>query len=192
MSRRIIDSLKQYRLIASHGLNLLCALLRTRLAVDISLVDFYNVSCTKACTLCGKFSGFISILAWKWVCFKCVQEAPETQVQTLAAARKQFHLTRANLSRLRSFKTLPGIYSMSESVQNYRVAIVPTQQAIVVRGRLPQGSVQTHSIISKRNQKFRFMGACALPYYDRQTGKIEHGMSCAGCQLALRKGSRWW
>ncbi len=41
------------------------------------------------------------------------------------------------------------------------------------------------------------MGSCALPYYDRRTGRVEHGMSCAGCQLALEKdiigsrGEKW-
>ena len=39
-SRQMIDSLKQYRMIASHGLNLLCVLLRTKLAIGISLLDF--------------------------------------------------------------------------------------------------------------------------------------------------------
>lgn len=77
-SRQMVDSLKQYRMIVSHGLNLLCALLRTRLAIDISILDFYNALCTKPCTLCGEFGGFISILAWKRCCFKCLQEAPET------------------------------------------------------------------------------------------------------------------
>lgn len=76
---------------------------------------------------------------------------------------------------------------MSEYVQNSRVAIVSVPQAISVSGRLPQGPAQTQFSNSQRNQKFNFMGACALPYYDKQTGEIEHGMSCAGCQLALEK-----
>lgn len=46
-SRQMIDSLKQYRMIVSHGLNLVCALLRTRLAIDISLLDFYNALARK-------------------------------------------------------------------------------------------------------------------------------------------------
>lgn len=76
---------------------------------------------------------------------------------------------------------------MSEYVQNSRVAIVSVPQAISVCGRLPQGPAQTQSIKLQRNQKFNFMGACALPHYDKQSGETEHGMSCAGCQLALEK-----
>lgn len=78
--RHAVDSLKQYQMIALHGLNLFCALLRTRLAVGISLLDFHNALCLKSCSLYGKFGGFMSLLTWKRCCFKYLKEAPETQV----------------------------------------------------------------------------------------------------------------
>ncbi|KAH9905491.1 hypothetical protein F4778DRAFT_710223 [Xylariomycetidae sp. FL2044] len=31
------------------------------------------------------------------------------------------------------------------------------------------------------------MVSCALPYCDKPTNKVEDGVSCAGCQLALHK-----
>jgi hypothetical protein len=195
--RQMVDSLKQYQMVVSHGLNLLCALLRTRLAIDISLLDFYNALCTKACALCGEFGGFMSLLAWKRCCFKCLKEAPETQVRTLAAVRKQLQLIKSELDQVRSFKTLPGTYSMEESVHKSRISIVAVHQAILVCGRQPHVPAQAHSPSSERSKKFNFMGSCALPYYDRSTDKIDHGMSCSGCQLALEKdiigtrGERW-
>ncbi|KAK4172730.1 cyclin-like F-box [Triangularia setosa] len=185
-SRQTVDSLKQYQVVVSHGLNLLCALLRTRLAIGVSLFDFYYALCTKACTLCGEFGGFLSLLTWNRCCFKCLQGALETQGQILAAVQKQFHWTKAELDQLRSFKTLPGIYSMKESAQKSRITVVSVHQAILAQ---PANS--------GRNQEFNFMGSCALPYYDRRTGRVEHGMSCAGCQLALEKdiigsrGEKW-
>ncbi|KAI0425655.1 hypothetical protein F5Y09DRAFT_93644 [Xylaria sp. FL1042] len=196
-SRQTVDSLKQYQLVVSHGLNLLCALLRTGLAIGISLLDFYNALCTKACTLCGEFGGFIFLLTWKRCCFKCLKGAPETQVQTLTAVRRQFHLTKVELDQLRSFRTLPGIYSMKESVHKSRIAIVSVHQAILICRRQPHARAQAQPASSERNQKFNFMGSCALPYYDKLTGKVEHGISCAGCQLALEKdiigtrGEKW-
>ena len=192
-SRHMVDSLNQYQVVVSHGLNLLCALLRTRLATSISLFDFYHALCTKACALCGEFGGFISLPTWNRCCFKCLQGALETQVQSLASVRKQFHLTKAKLTQLRSFKTLPGIYSMMESVYKSRVTVVSVHQAILASGQQPHALVQVQVANLGRNQKYNFMGSCALPYYDRRTGEVEHGMSCAGCQLALEKdiiGSR--
>jgi hypothetical protein len=192
-SRCRIDSLKQYQMIAAHGLNLLCALLRTRLATGVSLSDFYIALQTKACAFCGEFGGFMSLLTWSRCCFRCLQHCSKTQVQTLATARKQYHLTKAQINQLQSFKTLPGIYSMEQCSYKARTMIVSTHQAATVSGGQPRILVNAQPTSSGRNKKFSFMGSCALPYYDRRTGKFEHGMSCAGCQLALEKdiiGSR--
>ncbi|KAK3934889.1 hypothetical protein QBC46DRAFT_398754 [Diplogelasinospora grovesii] len=51
-SRQAVDSLKQYQMVVSYGLNLLCVL-RTRLTISVSLFDFYYALYTKAYTLCG-------------------------------------------------------------------------------------------------------------------------------------------
>lgn len=118
---------------------------------------------------------------------QCLKGAPEIQVQTRTAVRKQFHLTKVELDQLRSFKTLPGIYSMTESVYKSRIAVVSVHQASLIRRQQPHALLQAQPASSERNQNFNFMGSCALPYYDKRTGKVEHGMSCAGCQLALEK-----
>ncbi|KAK3310799.1 uncharacterized protein B0T15DRAFT_519491 [Chaetomium strumarium] len=197
-SRQTVDSLHQYQMVVSHGLNLLCALLRTRLAIGLSLLDFYHTLCTKSCDLCGEFGGFVSLLAWNRCCFACLQGAPETQVQTLAGIRKQLHLTKAELGQLRSFKTLPGIYSMEESVYKSRITVVSVHQAKLISGQQPYtAAAQVQPENSERNRKFNFMGSCALPYYDRRTSRVKYGMLCAGCQLALEKdiigsrGEKW-
>ena len=196
-ARQTLDSLKQYQVVVSHGLNLFCALLRTRLATDVSLSDFFSVLCTKACTLCGEFGGFVSLPTWNRCCFKCLQQAPGTQVRSLASVRKQFHLTKTELGQLRSFKTLPGTYSMEEPVHKSRITVVSVHQARLVSREQPQALAQAQLANSGRSQKFNFMGSCALPYYDGRTGRVEHGMSCAGCQIALEKdiigsrGEKW-
>ncbi|GKU05061.1 cyclin f-box [Fusarium langsethiae] len=187
-SRQTIDSLNKYQAIVSHGLNLFCALLRTRLAADVSLLDFYNALCTKGCSLCGDFGGFMSLLTWKRCCFKCLRDAPEMQVDTLDYVQKRFCLTETESARLRSFKTLPGIYTMGESMFELRAAVASVHQASLIRS--PQVPPKSGLVQSKR---FNYMGSCALPYYDETTGNVEHGISCAGCQLALEKriiGSR--
>ncbi|PWY91988.1 hypothetical protein BO94DRAFT_564671 [Aspergillus sclerotioniger CBS 115572] len=183
-SRQIVDSLKQYQRVVSHRLNLFCALLRTRLAIYISLLDFDNALCTKTCALCGEFGGFICLPTWKRCCFKCLQESPETQVQTLASVRKQLRMTKAESDQLRPFKCLPGIYSMNETVQKSRITIVSLHQATLACREQPIGHEPSKL---DRILKYNFMGACALPYYDKESGELERGISCAGCQLAIEK-----
>lgn len=194
-SRELVDSLRQYRTVVTHGLNLFCALLRTRLADNVSLVDFYNILCTKTCEFCGEFAGFVSLLTWKRCCFPCLLLAPTLQVQTLAATRKQFHLTKAEISRLKSFKTLPGVYSMAETKQKSRITVICVHQAISSVRK--DALAQWQPVNSSQSNKLNFMGAIELPYYDQGTDKIERGLSCAGCQLALEKdiigtrGEKW-
>ncbi|KAJ5709147.1 hypothetical protein N7493_010481 [Penicillium malachiteum] len=187
-SRQTVDSLSQYQKIASHGLNLICALFRTRRAADIPLLDFYDTLCTKPCAFCGEFAGFISLLTWKRCCFACLQKAPETQVRTLASMRKQLHLTKPELAQLVSFKSLPGIYTMNETIIKSRTTIVSLHEVMVASKRQsPTQPQASQVIIVDRNQKFNFMRSCALPYYDKATGNVERGISCAGCQLAIEK-----
>lgn len=152
-SRQTLDSLKQYRMVVSHELNPLCALLRTRLAISISLFDFYSALCTKACALCSEFGVFISLLTWKRCCCKCLQSAPETQVQTLAAVRKQFHLTKIELDQLKTFKALTRIYLMRESVHKSRIEIVSVHQAILVCRRQPHALAQAQPASSEKKIK---------------------------------------
>lgn len=52
-----IHAQKHYQLVVSHGLNLLCALLRTSLAEKVSLLDLYGALCTKHCIFYGNFGG---------------------------------------------------------------------------------------------------------------------------------------
>ncbi|KAJ5214998.1 hypothetical protein N7468_010677 [Penicillium chermesinum] len=187
-ARQVVDSLSQYNKVVSHGLNLFCGLLRTRIAIEITLFDFFEALCTKECFLCGEFGGFISILAWKRCCHKCLQVSPETQVRTLASVRKHLHMTEAELGQLKSFKTLPGIYSMNETVHNSRITIVSLDQAILACRRKSPTTQQIRIGRAGQNRKFNFLASCALPYYDKLTGRVEHGISCAGCPLAIQKG----
>lgn len=96
-------------------------------------------------------------------------------------------MTKAELDQLSALKSLPGIYSINESVQKSRIAIVSLHQATSVSARQSHALPQVQPASSDRNQKFNFMESCALPYYDKQTGRVEHGIPCAGCQLAVEK-----
>ena len=184
-AREAVDSLKEYQIIVSHGLNLLCALLRTDLARDISLLDFYDVLCTKTCSICGEFGGFVSLLSWARCCFRCIsRSAPRARVRTLAGVQRQYRMTQAGREQLRSIKTLPGVYKMSRSVHEGGITIVSHQQAVLI-SQHPLKALKRAGPPNRRlqNPKYNYMGSCALPYYDKLTGDVEHGMSCAGCKL---------
>jgi hypothetical protein len=198
-ARETVDALQQYQLVVSHGLNLFCALLRTRLATGVSLSDFHDALCTKSCALCGEFAGFMSALTWTRCCFRCLEKAPETEVQALGTVRRKFHLTtKGQIAQLKSFKTLPGTYwvdsgCVDESVRKRRNTLVSAHQARLVFGQQAHTPVQEQATNwTRRTSVFRYMAACALDYHDRTTGRVEHGISCAGCQHAWEVGLLSW
>ncbi|KAI0546099.1 hypothetical protein F4679DRAFT_438500 [Xylaria curta] len=180
-SRETVDTLWHFRMVISHGRDALSALVRTRLAHTVSLFDFYSALCTKACSFCGGFSGLISLLTWSRCCFDCIGNAPETQLRPLASVREQLHLTEAESDQLKSFKTLPGLYYIGESgYQSRPTEVVSIHQAMLITRRQPHMQTQTLPANSK-DKKYNYMGSCILPYYDRQTGKVEHGVHCSQC-----------
>lgn len=188
-SRQAVDSLKQYHLVVSHGLDLFCALLRTELAASISLSSFYDALCTKSCAWCGKFAGFMFLPSWQRCCYACLTSGPEAQMLTRTTARKQFQLTKVELDQLTSFRTLPGFYSM-KALQRTRTTLVHHRQVLAIAGPEALAKVQTDECrrMRERSLRYNYMVCCALPYYDRRNDRVEYGLSCAGCQLALNRG----
>jgi hypothetical protein len=191
-SRLAVDSLPQYKRAVDHGLNLFCALLRTGRAKHISILDVDEVLCAKACAFCGTFGNLVALLAWKRCCFLCLQHVPELQVRPLARVRRhllslrctppQLLLTEAKADQLASFKTVPGIYSRS-SVPGGRLTVVSSLQALSVCGLQPNEiSFSLRGSLGQDGYGYNYMGACALPYYDKANKKVEAGISCAGCR----------
>ncbi|KAM0251323.1 hypothetical protein ACHAQJ_008218 [Trichoderma viride] len=187
-ARQMVDSLKEYKAVVSHGLTAYCALLRMKLATHVTLLDFYRVLCSKNCAFCGKFGGFVFLPTWIRCCFECIEEDPETRMVTAAEVRRLFRLSRAELSQQRSFQTLPGIYatglySMDKSYQRNRVKLVPYFPAMKEFGhRLETGAAHSQHHKPFWDPVHNFMASCELPYYDPQTLVVEYGISCAGCE----------
>ena len=185
-SRQTVDSLQQYQMVVSHGLNLFCALLRLSLATGVSLLDFYKALCTKACRLCGAFGGYMSLLLWERCCFNCCNSlAPETRVGHLFNVQRQFPLSKAQLTQLKVIKAFPAAYGDTPRfLRNHRFMMAsPLQAFLLLGGR--RDEFKTMEVWW--NPNWNRMGSCALPYFDCPTGKVEHGISCAGCQLAVEK-----
>lgn len=128
-----------------------------------------------------------SLLDLRRCCFFCLQREPLLQVRTLAATRKKLRLTKTETAQLSSLRTLPGTYlfSVDEPVFRSRTRVVSLYQATSIARRQSHPLIQTPRLGRNDIPKYNFMSSCALPYYNNQSGKVEHGISCAGCQLAI-------
>lgn len=186
--RHRADSLHKYQMAATHGLNALCALLRTKLARHITLSTFYDGLCTKACSFCGEFGAFVKLMTWTRCCFTCFQNKA-SPIKPLAGLGKTYHLTRAEMRGLRSFKTLSGHYMLDQRLIRNRVIVTAHTEVLRISEQDPtrpkpllEGGSLNWSLSNLK--KFAFMEVVALPYLGQRTGKVERGICCAGCQFA--------
>lgn len=190
-AREMVSGLLHYQPIVYLGTNLYRALLRTGIATVKSLLDVYDILCTKECSFCGEFGGYVALLIWKRCCFRCLHERPETQVRCLSWARRSFDMTRAESTTLRSFKSLPGQYWITGHVQARPLSIISVQEAALACGKpvpMPEGLTNSHSRYNWE-RAVNCMGACVLPFYNKQFERVEHGYYCLGCYMALSQNN---
>ncbi|OBT65401.1 hypothetical protein VE03_06036 [Pseudogymnoascus sp. 23342-1-I1] len=184
--REAIDFLPEYQAVSTHGLDALCALLRTRLAHNVSLVDFYEALCTKKCSFCYRFAGYMSLPTWRRCCFICLKlRDTEFQMLTLDGLQKQFGLSEAEVSKFTSFVTLPGVYTTTHAVERERLTIAPVEQAMRAYQENQKALQETARSWFPKYPKFAFMATCVLPYYDKQNRTADYGICCAGEQRAI-------
>ncbi|KAH6681027.1 hypothetical protein F5X68DRAFT_211737 [Plectosphaerella plurivora] len=186
-ARHVTDSLHEYKAVTIHGLDFLCALLRTGFAShdEKTLASVHTLLCEKSCSVCGHFAGFVSLLYWTRCCFTCLQFSPELRVLLISPAFYQPGRTPAQLEGLTyQLRSLPGRYTTSATgfwgpIRHYLSAyhlVDNTLEARTLGRPLPEAKSMC-----------QHMAACALPFLEKQSGEIEAGVACAGCQLALSK-----
>ncbi|KAJ5919579.1 hypothetical protein N7454_009414 [Penicillium verhagenii] len=193
-SRQLVDSFYQYRRVASHGLDLLCAIFRTGLATDVSIVDFHRILCANKCEFCRKFGAYVIILPWKRSCFECIRGSNETRMLTVTSAERKYPFTEDQLAKLKSFKSLPGRYDVSETMYEDRIELTNLREVSVALGtdvkcrEMARWEYLAHP--------WTFMGSCHQPCYDDQTGRAQSTFMCMGCSRdsdsMLFFDSPWW
>ncbi|KAI8623514.1 hypothetical protein F5Y19DRAFT_458129 [Xylariaceae sp. FL1651] len=205
-ARQVANSLQEYRLVASHGLDMYCALLRTQTAANISLSDFYHMLCIKACAFCGMFAKFVFLPTWNRCCFNCLHLAPEVKMRRLEDVQQDFGLSNAQVERLTKFRIPPGTRLPRLVTEKTRTTLAPCLtlvrefQAALLAGCDPRAwgagrgrgrGAPTRADLFFQHGNFSSLAACALPYYDERTRKVAPGLSCVGCGLAMHDPLRW-
>ncbi|EKG19136.1 hypothetical protein MPH_03658 [Macrophomina phaseolina MS6] len=133
------------------------------------------------------YGDFISLLTWTRCCSTCLRKrAPELRVATTATVRRILRLSKELVEKLPSLITLPGVFSMDEKPRKARVKVVDAQSALSAYYKGNSGSGPMLDRISRPD--LEFMVCCALPSYNPRTKRIQNGVSCAGCQVAVEDG----
>ncbi|GAB1729779.1 hypothetical protein NU195Hw_g5733t1 [Hortaea werneckii] len=191
-ARQILDALHEHRIITKHALDPFCALLRTGLAAKVSLSDFYRLLCTQECSLChGSHGDLVHLPLWIRCCSTCLtQNQYPIRMVALSAAKRILRLPKYSLAQLPSLKTLPGTYTYPDRDRSRRYTLVPVVSILSAYREDHPGFEAPGTSIAQFNTDsiLAYMACCAMPSFDIQTGQVQNGVSCAGCQLLLEKG----
>ncbi|GAB1737891.1 hypothetical protein NU219Hw_g2363t1 [Hortaea werneckii] len=191
-ARQVLSALHEYRIITKHAINPFCALLRTGLAAKVSLSDFYRLLCTQECSLChGSHGDLVHLPLWIRCCSKCLnQNQQPTRMVALSAAKRILRLQKQSLAQLPSLKTLTGMYTSDDRDRIRRYTLVPVVSVLSAYREEHPGHEAPSVTIAQFNTEpiLTHMACCAMPSFDIQTGQVQNGVSCAGCQLLLEEG----
>lgn len=188
-ARQVVSAIRSYKVIVNHALEALCITLRTNIATWFRLSDLFDVLCTIKCHFCGAFGGFVFLPSFRRCCFSCIQADGLPCVLVLSDVK---HRIKQRLGRVCSpmptVRTLPGTYSMDETVRKRRTEIVLSESisAIYLNDEVDETRVKR----SKKTVLLPYMVTTSLPYFDYKSGVVQRGISCSGCQVALEKALR--
>jgi hypothetical protein len=187
-ARAIVDSTKQYQLMISQALQAFCALLRTGLAIRVTLSDFIRLLCEPKCEFCASFGTHVFLPTWNRCCVVCLEWSSELQLMSWTSAKRKLNLSMHSWNQVPSFKALSGVYTLRAQHYQCRPILAPFECCAKAFFRQQYGSRRPpRSIRNPRVPEmdyWRFMSCCAMAWYDLPTEESENGVSCSGCQLA--------
>lgn len=185
-SREVVNSLREFYLIATHATNCLRAILRTRSAKAVTLCDLYWIFCQELCSICQDgFGDMLHLLTWRRCCSSCLQAGKaEIAVMTVGHAKRVLNLSAASVKKLRTLRTLPGIYTMHQTPYKRRYHVASLENVLALYCA-DNGCTEPPFSTSDIQPHLAYMSCCAFPAYDPNSCLLKHGVSCAGCQLAL-------
>lgn len=187
-ARILSTSLREYRLVAKHGLEGLRVLLRAKIACNFIVVDLYLTLGAATC-VCGAFGGFLFLPTLTRCCFACICNSAALRVHSISCISKLTRISTKRLGKLLNsiLCTVPGSYSALDNPARrpkYLVAHSQTVAALQNLGLLsPEATTALQN--AKDQENYRFMVSAAFPWFDSSRGLVEHGVCCKGCQVRV-------
>ncbi|KAJ3466587.1 hypothetical protein MRS44_004151 [Fusarium solani] len=194
-ARVIATRLHEYKLVSTHGLEGLVAILRTKLGECFTIKDLYRPLVTYSCKVCGGFGCFLYLPDCTRCCLPCLSEAPELRMTNVSNLVTQFSpvegLTEYHQRELRPvLHPVRGKYCL-QSYRSVRTGrqLMPTRQ-VVARLRsldVPEKAIEAAVYRMADWESNRFASAAMYPWYNAQRGEADRGVNCRGIQLHLER-----
>lgn len=184
---QIVTRTRGYEAVITHATGALCVILRTKIASWFTMSDLFKALCTRDCAVCSSFGGFIFLPSFMRCCYACL-----TMNRLPSVVRDSIlkNLLKPSQSHLRSLvptvTSLPGRYTSGWMVRHRRYEIMPIEFV----GKLSPGRWWYRMIQSEESLPLKYMVTTSLPYLDVETGALQNGIRCSGCDVFLHRTNK--
>jgi F-box domain len=199
--REVIDSMIEMKQMMNHCRNTLCAVLRLKLASSVTVTDFHRLLRNPKCSTCEtKFAQHVFLPTWQRCCQKCLHSGNvKLAMITPTNAEAVLPEFKEEIAELPVVKVIPGNYSMDQVPNPKRRQHLICVQ-LLLSMYLKKTELEKPDARVERDLEDRLLGknvdaykaCCTMPVWNPHAKKefqIQHGVSCAGCQLALENGT---
>ncbi|SJK99056.1 uncharacterized protein ARMOST_02341 [Armillaria ostoyae] len=194
-ARKAVDTSLPFQRVSHYAPGALAAMLRTQVASFFTLEDLYDALCSNpSCGLCGSLGTLIWLPGCQRCCMPCLR-TPELRSINKYAATKLFGVSEAALVNAPAvcsergwddFRDFRRLLSLAQ-VRAIAVEDAGGEAQLMTRiNSVPERKEAYENFISRTGnsevgQKAQCLVAAPLPYFNRRSGKIVRGLSCAGC-----------
>lgn len=185
-TRQLLASLPEYRRLGEHALKPLWALYRTGLAPHVDIATLHSSLTVEKCANCSSFGDFLFLPTVSRCCFDCLGSAQSFHV----LPQRRLHKAVASLYKQPedispALLTQPGYYTLMKKFKSMRRYLVSEPHALEI---LRSAGVVDMTVATREpygHSIWRCMAATAFPHLDISTGKVQRGLTCRGCCVAM-------
>jgi hypothetical protein len=184
--QQIVRVTRVYNAAITHALEALCVTLKTNIASWFTQSDFFRALCTRDCHFCSSFGGFSFLPSFTRCCFSCIRKDSLPSILSFYFLKKRVKSSPGCLySSVPTVRPLPRTYSTGEIVRKKRTQIIRT--GFLSSLSLREEDKRTRVTQLNESALLCYMVTTSLPHLDIESGGIQNGMCCSGCQVDLEK-----
>ncbi|KAH6893267.1 F-box domain-containing protein [Thelonectria olida] len=186
-SRAIVASIPEYHQVGDHALPALCALLRADIGHHVAITSLQKALLTQDCQSCGYFAGYLFLPTLTKCCFTCIESAGGLSAAPLEKLANEVDMSADQLGEfVPIFHTLSSTNSAASAVRGGRTYLVSERHCIQVLRALGRPEPAPTYFQDMHLPGLGFEASVILPCFSPRTGEIQTGVSCRGCQMAMR------
>ncbi|RKU45592.1 hypothetical protein DL546_007750 [Coniochaeta pulveracea] len=187
-TRAVVSSMPQYRAVATHALECLCAVLKTGLGSAFTFTDLYDCLCSSTCIGCHRqFGTHVYLFTMVRYCRSCLDDSTNQDALRIINAIRFKRITNHQVDSLAmpilKFRALAGRYN---SHQNY---IWHRKRQVMVNHLQARRALQftnTPMFLDTGNQTkeasyMPWIATVTMPHYNLATSITMAGLACKGC-----------